>query len=297
MNKIIAFANSKGGVGKTTICGMFANYLNELGKPVTVIDVDIQQSLYRHRQRELAKEPDKKEPWRIVALPSRKTVDVVSIMEKTKGMDGYVLVDCPGNFKAEALQPFFANVTHVVVPITYDEDSIDATGLFVKEFRQLSSTTKILFAPNRFKTDIGKQCELKLSKKTIEILGRIGYVAPRIKENIAVQRYSTIYPLDYYQKEAINHSFDGLLEEIDKENQTSTRAKQGASAGCRVGYTRHTYVLPKRMVEQVKAIAQHFGITEVSAAEQIIQKGVEEIVKEHGENIVIPMKVTKLFKK
>lgn len=88
------------------------------------------------------------------------------------------------------------------------------------------------------------------------------------------------------------------LESVpSKKKPAATRAKKGASAGCRVGYTRHTYVLPEKMVEQVKAIAQHFGITEVSAAEQIIQKGVEEIIKEHGNDVAIPLKPKSLFKK
>lgn len=31
-NKIILFANQKGGVGKTTICGLFSNYLADTRK-------------------------------------------------------------------------------------------------------------------------------------------------------------------------------------------------------------------------------------------------------------------------
>ena len=97
-NRIIAFANLKGGVGKTSICAMFASYLNELGKAVAVIDADIQQSLYRHRQREVQNEPEAKQPFQILTLPSRKAADVSAIMEKMKAVDGYILVDCPGNF-------------------------------------------------------------------------------------------------------------------------------------------------------------------------------------------------------
>ena len=36
MNKIILFANIKGGVGKTTLCATFANYLRMDGKKVVV---------------------------------------------------------------------------------------------------------------------------------------------------------------------------------------------------------------------------------------------------------------------
>jgi chromosome partitioning protein len=32
-NKTIAFANQKGGCGKTTLCTLFADYLSELGIP------------------------------------------------------------------------------------------------------------------------------------------------------------------------------------------------------------------------------------------------------------------------
>ena len=52
-NKIILFTNIKGGVGKTTLCGLFATFCAEKGIPVAVMDADIQQSLFRHRQREL----------------------------------------------------------------------------------------------------------------------------------------------------------------------------------------------------------------------------------------------------
>ena len=42
---IITFANQKGGVGKTTLCAVFANYLVKKGCPVLVVDCDGQQSI------------------------------------------------------------------------------------------------------------------------------------------------------------------------------------------------------------------------------------------------------------
>lgn len=52
MNKtiIITFANQKGGVGKTTLCTLFANYLVAKGKSVIVVDCDGQQTIYEKRQ-------------------------------------------------------------------------------------------------------------------------------------------------------------------------------------------------------------------------------------------------------
>lgn len=42
-NIMITFANQKGGVGKTTLCTMFADYLAAKGESVLVVDFDRQQ--------------------------------------------------------------------------------------------------------------------------------------------------------------------------------------------------------------------------------------------------------------
>lgn len=47
-NAIVVFANQKGGVGKTTLCTTFANYMTAKGHPVLVIDCDAQQSIYKN---------------------------------------------------------------------------------------------------------------------------------------------------------------------------------------------------------------------------------------------------------
>ena len=50
MNKIFIFANQKGGVGKTTLCTLFANYLVAKNIPVLVIDCDGQQTIFEKRK-------------------------------------------------------------------------------------------------------------------------------------------------------------------------------------------------------------------------------------------------------
>ncbi|MBQ7414292.1 MAG: hypothetical protein IJV09_02535 [Prevotella sp.] len=66
------------------------------------------------------------------------------------------------------------------------------------------------------------------------------------------------------------------------ENTEQRRAYKGAARGCKPGYTRHTYVLSKKMIEQVKAVANFFNCSEASAVEQILQKGFDDIQKKHG---------------
>lgn len=73
------------------------------------------------------------------------------------------------------------------------------------------------------------------------------------------------------------------------------RATIGAARGCKPGYTRHTYVLPEQMINQVKAVAQFFCCSEVSAAEQLIQKGLDDIRKKHGKKALMLQKTQNLF--
>ena len=68
MNRIILFTNIKGGVGKTSTCALFAQYLYESGYPVMALDADIQASLSRHRERELAANPDVAVSWDVSTI-------------------------------------------------------------------------------------------------------------------------------------------------------------------------------------------------------------------------------------
>ena len=52
-NIMITFANQKGGVGKTTLCTMFADYLSARGESVLVVDFDRQQTIYYKRQEDI----------------------------------------------------------------------------------------------------------------------------------------------------------------------------------------------------------------------------------------------------
>ena len=83
----------------------------------------------------------------------------------------------------------------------------------------------------------------------------------------------------------------------ESDETVSKRAVKGAAAGCKVGYTRHTYMLSQKTIEQIKAVSQFFGITESSSAEQLIQKGLETIESVHGKKAVTLQKSKSLFEK
>ena len=213
MNKMILFSNIKGGVGKTSCCALFAQYLHEKGYPVTVLDADIQASLLRHRERELSANPDADVPWTIDAMITTDRKALQHDMDKLRTQEGIVLVDMPGTLNASNLDLLYMMADMAVVPISYDFDTIDATGIFIKIVRKVKEI-KLVFLPNRINSTENRSDELKQREETVKILGKIGRVVPRIKQSVVIKRYSTISPLDKYQHAAVEHAFDEIIEQL-----------------------------------------------------------------------------------
>ena len=213
MNKLVLFSNIKGGVGKTSTCALFAQYLFEKGCHVRVLDADIQASLFRHRERELTATPGAKVPWEVITIDTTDRSSLQTAIEKARTYEGVVLIDMPGTLNAANLDLLYKSADFAVVPIAYDYDTIDATGIFIKVVKRVNDI-KLVFLPNRINTTENRADELKQREETVKILGRIGRVTPRIKQSVVIKRYSTITPLDKYQKAAVEHAFDAIVEQI-----------------------------------------------------------------------------------
>ena len=216
MNKIVLFSNIKGGVGKTTTSAHFTEYLTEKGLPAIAVDADLQASLSRHRERELEADPEHPVPWEIIKLNTLDASKLKADMKKLRQKDGIIVIDCPGNLNDNNLSVIYSMADLIVIPMSYDVDTIDATGIFVSVIRQTTSA-RLVFLPNRINTTEGKAHEREMRDETISILGKLGTVTPRIKQSVVIKRYSTLYPLDKYQYAAVEHAFDRIIEEINKQ--------------------------------------------------------------------------------
>ena len=214
MSRIILFSNIKGGVGKTTLCAHFAEYLSMKEVPVVAVDADLQASLSRHRDRELEADLGQTVPWAIARLNTLDGTKVKTAMNEYKQQDGIVLIDCPGNLNDNNLAIIYAMADLIVIPMAYDVDTIDATGIFVTVIRQ-QSEARLVFAPNRINVTEGKAREREMRDETIAVLGQLGTVTPRIKQSVVIKRYSTLYPLDKYQYAAVEYAFDRIIEIIN----------------------------------------------------------------------------------
>lgn len=212
-NKIVIFSNIKGGVGKTTLCALFASYLAEKGFPVIAIDADLQASLYRHRQREKDVAPDVQTPWSVERLDTADRERLEGVMDKMKAVPGVVLIDCPGNLNDRNLEYIYRAADTAIIPISFDADTVDATGIFIKALKTVSSAG-LVFIPNRINTSERKSEELRQRTQTTEFLGLVGAVVPTVKQSVAVKRYTTLYPLEKNQLAAVEPSFNKIIEEL-----------------------------------------------------------------------------------
>lgn len=212
-NRIVLFSNIKGGVGKTTLCALFASYLAENGIPVIAIDADLQASLYRHRQREQDVAVGVQAPWNVDLLDTTDSKQLKKVMTQLKKVPGVVLIDCPGNLNDRNLEYIYKSADTAVIPISFDPDTVDATGIFIKTLKSISEA-QLVFMPNRIITSERKSEELRQRAQTTELLGLVGTVTPTIKQSVTVKRYTTLYPLEKAQLDIVKPAFNKIMEII-----------------------------------------------------------------------------------
>ena len=115
-------------------------------------------------------------------------------MGKLKEVPGIVLIDCPGNLNDRNLAYIYQSADTAIVPISFDADTVDATGIFVKALKSVSSAG-LIFIPNRINAAERK--------------------AEEIRQSVAIKRYSTLYPLEKNQTELLEPAFNKIIEELD----------------------------------------------------------------------------------
>lgn len=207
MAKIIVISNSKGGTGKSTICMQFANYLVAQGKKVAVLDCDEGQSVMELRQMELRHFHDATLPWEVYNATSNSR----SFVERARATgEFYILVDCPGSLNPNLL-PFFQNADAIVIPFRYDDVVVLRTMTFVKVLNAAYITAKKLFLPNYIDVRVKNPNEEPIR----EMFRKVGAILPRIKQGVAIQRVSTLRPIDKYQQKAIMYTIEEVLKTVN----------------------------------------------------------------------------------
>lgn len=217
-NRIIVFANQKGGVGKSTLCILFANYLAYKHKPVCIIDTDLQKTIFMQRRKDSEIFDDREAPYSVQDFDVTDPDTMQQLMDSARQVDGYVLFDSPGNVSEDGLVPMFTNADYIVCPYEYEDKTLDSTGVFVQVVKALQEANsdmkaQLFFVPNRIDARIGTNEENKMWRQTDQIFKKLGYVTPRIASRATLKRINT-YELLATQRDAISDSFDYMIKKM-----------------------------------------------------------------------------------
>lgn len=217
-NRKIVFANQKGGVGKSTLCILFANYLAWKKQDVCIIDTDLQKTISMQRKKDMDIYEGVEEPYTVQDFDVQDPDTMQQLMDSASETEGFVLFDSPGNVSEDGLVPMFTSADYIVCPYEYEEKTLDSTGMFIQVVNALRQTTpemeaRLFFIPNRIDVRIGTADELKMWKQTDAIFKQLGSVTPRITARAALKRINT-FEITVAQREAVKPAFDFMIRRM-----------------------------------------------------------------------------------
>lgn len=201
---IVTFTNQKGGVGKTTLCATFANYLVTMGVRVLVVDCDAQHSIVKSRNADIRKYGNQNLPYAVWEFNVNDRERMTSLMEKLRndpGMD-VVLMDSPGGVQAPGLIPMYVNSDYIIVPFHYDLVTVPSTAsflLFIGQLRKIVGAKMkagVFVVPNLIDGRVGRKAELQLWEKARKAFSLHGKVTGKIPRRADMERFSTMAALD-----------------------------------------------------------------------------------------------------
>ena len=218
---IVTFANQKGGVGKTTLCVTFANYLLTKGVNVVVVDCDFQHSILKCRRSDIRKYGEQAMPYDVVEREATDRQEMIELIEKLHNDPSIevAVIDSPGSLKAGGLVPLFVNSDIIVIPSHYDLVTVPSTASFLMFLDRLRHAVgddmkaRLFIIPNLNDGRVGKRSELVIWDNTRETFSNYGYVTPKLPKRADMQRFSTVAALDM-QLKIVEPVFDKIYSAI-----------------------------------------------------------------------------------
>lgn len=214
---IVTFANQKGGVGKTTLCVTFANYLVTKGVRVLIVDCDFQHSILKCRRSDLRKYGTGTVPYDVVEKEATDRDEMTALMETLHNEPSIevALVDSPGSLKAPGLVPLFVNSDIIAIPFHYDLVTVPSTASFIMFLDRLRQAmaggmkSRLFMIPNMSDGRVGKRSELVIWDKSRETFSKYGEVTPKLSKRADMERFSTIAALDM-QTDIVSPVYDKI---------------------------------------------------------------------------------------
>lgn len=223
-NKIFVFANQKGGVGKTTNCVMFADFLADLGHRFVLFDADPQQSIVKKRKQEREEHPDIEIPYQVVSYLELDSLEsTMALISKMRNEDFDFFIDMPGSLHHQGSLALFANCDAIIVPFSYENTCVNSTNPFLsvvaKTCKQANKDVPpLFFLPNQINRRWGNKKELEARERLNERYGSMGTVLPMIPAGVEMQRYSSLY-ITPRQLEIVRPCYTALGEGLFGESK------------------------------------------------------------------------------
>lgn len=221
-NRVIVFANQKGGAGKSTICTQYCHLLAKAGRSFVNIDADPQRTISNMRKKDKEENPDLAIPFNVYHFDHlddrERTLDFIN---DALDRDDDVIIDSPGSLSKEGMRVLLMKADLIICPTGFDKGTVMSTIAFVNFLKQtaeemgMKKHPPIIFVINRYQKNFGRKEELSVWRKTAENLKKIGYLAPKIASVADMHRYSTLY-ITPKQEETIRPFFD-FVEETSKK--------------------------------------------------------------------------------
>lgn len=218
---IMTFANQKGGVGKTTLCALFASYLVGKGHSVAVFDTDPQQSIVKKRASDSATYAGAPLPYTVHPFSLTNEQALLSLIGNLRntGSVDFVLFDSAGSLNDQALLALFANSDYLLTPFHYDNLTVPSTAVFVAVVVELrrslgkAMTTVHYIIPNLEESGVGTKEEKELWSLVNEKFRQHVRIAPTVYKRQSLRRFSTISEIDG-QLLIVSPAFDHIYNDI-----------------------------------------------------------------------------------
>jgi chromosome partitioning protein len=203
----IVFGNQKGGVGKSTLCVLMANYLTlEKKKEVLVFDMDMQKSISERRPADKAS-TNSPMPYEIVAMEME---DYPKFSEDLKSLgEVFALIDLAGSIHNDHIIPIIQEADYVLCPFDYEQTVFASTLTFAKIVKYLSPKTSLFFIPNRIKASINYDLQATVDTE----LKKFGTITKPITDRVTLKRINT-FSINEEQKKVLEEVFGFLYSNI-----------------------------------------------------------------------------------
>lgn len=169
---LFVFANQKGGVGKSTLALLFANFLGVYGHACRMLDCDRQMSILNKYAVDLQRSnipfdpsyvhyPNQQLPKNPNSLFTIQRLDMSRLLNITKHQismgnlqmeDPYydcTLFDMPGGLNMDTMQPIFQVADAIITPTCFTDFDSDSTHQFVKALNKINCRAKKFIVPNQ----------------------------------------------------------------------------------------------------------------------------------------------------